>query len=72
MSETLLDRLASALDDALTFDRNVGEPPIALLWPDESEQWAAAVDELQRSRRVVRYGTFNADHCQARRIGCGA
>ncbi len=64
MSETLLDRLASALDDALTFDRNVGEPPIALLWPDESEQWAAAVDELQRSRRVVRYGTLDADQYQ--------
>lgn len=60
MNETLVDRLASALDSALDFDPNVVAAPIALLWPDEAGQWDAAVAELRKHRRIVRYGAFDA------------
>lgn len=58
MSTTVLDRLEQALDDALAFDPNVFDAPIALLWPDKSRQWESIVPELQRRRRVVRFGEF--------------
>lgn len=59
MSGTVLDGLVAVLDDAAAYDGNVFAAPIAVLWPDESGQWEAAIPELQQQRRIVRYGVFD-------------
>lgn len=59
MTDTVFDRLVAALDAARAYNRDVGVAPVAILWPDESRQWEAAIGELQRVRRVVRYGTLD-------------
>jgi hypothetical protein len=60
MTETALDALALALDDALAYDPNVSADPIALLWPDKERQWESVVSLLQSQRRVVTYGEFDS------------
>ena len=59
MTETALDALALALDDALSYDPNVAAEPIALLWPDKERQWESVVPLLQSQRRIVAYGEFD-------------
>lgn len=59
MTETALDALAFALDDALAYDENVAAEPIALLWPDKERQWESIVPLLQSQRRIVAYGEFD-------------
>lgn len=56
MSETVLDRLALALDDAASFDGNAFEAPVAVLWPDKTRQWQGATDQLRDRRRVLTLG----------------
>jgi hypothetical protein len=64
VNETVLDALAGALDEALAFDGNVIEAPVALLWPDKGRQWEPAVARLMARRAVVRLGDFAPDHHQ--------
>lgn len=58
MTETALDALVFALDDALAYDPNVSAEPIALLWPDKERQWESIVALLQPHRPVVSFGEF--------------
>ena len=57
MSETLLDRLVVALDDAASSDGNVFAPPVALFWPDKTRQWEGAIERLRKRRRVLTLGS---------------
>ncbi len=59
MTDTALDALLLALDDALTYDPNVGIGPVALLWPDKERQWESVVPLLRSERPVVAYGEFD-------------
>jgi len=59
MTETALDAIAIALDDALAYDPNATEEPIALLWPDKARQWESAIPLLRPERRIVAYGEFD-------------
>lgn len=58
MTDTTLDWLAHALDDALAYDENAAAEPIALLWPDVERQWESVVPLLQSQRRVIVVGDF--------------
>ncbi len=59
MTDTAFDRIVAALDAAQDHNPDVGVAPVAILWPDESQQWEAAIGKLQQLRRVVRYGTLD-------------
>lgn len=59
MSETLLDRLVAALDQAASSDGNVFTPPVALLWPDSARQWEGAIEPLRQRRRVLTLGSHD-------------
>lgn len=56
MSETVLDRVVTALDAAAASDGNVVVPPVVLLWPDQARQWEAAIPELRERRPVLSLG----------------
>jgi hypothetical protein len=56
MSETLLDRLLVALDNAASSDGNIFAPPVALFWPDKTRQWEGAIERLRERRRVLTLG----------------
>ena len=62
MTDTALDALMLALDDALAYDPNVGTAPVALLWPDKERQWESIVPLLQPQRRIVAFGEFDPGH----------
>jgi hypothetical protein len=62
MSETLLDRLVIALDQAASSDGNVFAPPVALLWPDRARQWEGAIERLRERRRVLTLGSHDPGH----------
>jgi hypothetical protein len=59
MSETVLDRVAGALDEAARSDGNVFVPPLAIMWPDRERQWENAVEHLRERRRVLTLGLHN-------------
>lgn len=61
MTEVLIDRLVLALDEAASFDGNVVEPPIAVLWPDRAGQWKSAIEQLRARRRVLTLGDYESD-----------
>lgn len=61
MSETVLDQLTYAIDDAAKFDGNVVEPPVAVLWPDKARQWEGAIEPIRSRRRVLTLGDHRAD-----------
>ncbi len=61
MTETVLDRLALALDDAARFDGNIVEAPVAVLWPDKARQWEGAIDHLRVRRRLLTLGEYQPD-----------
>lgn len=65
VSETLLDRLLVAIDEATKSDGNVVVPPEALLWPDKARQWQGAIESLRNCRRVLTLGS----HQPGSRIG---
>lgn len=56
MIDTVLDRVASGLDQAASSDGNVFVPPVAILWPDRERQWESAVPALRERRRVLTLG----------------
>jgi len=58
MSDTVVDRLALALDGAATNDGNVLEPPLAVLWPDGGRQWESSIKQLRAHRRVLTLGPY--------------
>lgn len=61
MSETVLDRLVVALDEAATSDANVFAPPVALLWPDKARQWEGAIERLRERRQLLSLGVHDPD-----------
>jgi hypothetical protein len=61
MSETVLDGIVASLRAALTFDPNVQEPPVALLWPDEGEHWAPVVDRVAQRLPLVTLGAYEPE-----------
>jgi len=61
MTETVLERLAAALDNAASSDGNVFAPPVAVLWPDQGRQWEGAIQALCEHRRVITLGSHNLD-----------
>lgn len=64
MTKTVIDALERALDQALVFDGNVIDEPVALFWADKGKQWESILPELQQRRRLLRYGEFSADKRQ--------
>ena len=62
MSETVLDRLVGCLRAALeAYDPNVRVPPVALLWTDESAQWAPILTRVAQHLPVVALGDYDLD-----------
>jgi hypothetical protein len=61
MSETVLDRLAIALDDAASSDGNIFAPPVAVLWPDKARHWEGSIAPLRGRRRVLTLGSHDPD-----------
>ncbi|OBI43925.1 hypothetical protein A5707_03915 [Mycobacterium kyorinense] len=59
MTETVLDRLGIALDDAARSDSNVFDPPVAILWPDKGRQWEGSIARLRQRRQVLTLGPHN-------------
>ncbi len=61
MSDTVLDRVLGCLRSALqAYDPNVRVPPAALLWPDESAQWAAVLPRIAQHLPVVALGDYDS------------
>jgi len=61
MSETVVHRLALALDGGASNDGNVFKAPVALLWPDKARQWDASIELLRAHRRVLTLGSHQPD-----------
>ncbi len=61
MSETVLGRLAQAIDGAATNDGNVSEAPVAVLWPDKAGEWATSIEKLRAHRRVLTLASYQPD-----------
>lgn len=61
MTESVLDRLAGALDEAADSDSNVFVPPVAILWPDKAGQWANAIEQLRKERPIFTLGAYQPD-----------
>lgn len=60
MTGTVLDRLVEALADALAYNAGAYEPPVALLWPDESKQWLSVIERIRERLPVVSLGDYEA------------
>ncbi len=58
MNETVLGRLAQAIDGAATNDGNVSEAPVAVLWPDKAGEWATSIEKLRAHRRVLTLASY--------------
>src|SRR4051812_15521505 len=56
MSETVLERIVAALSDALAFNGGAYEPPVALLWTDETQQWQSVINRVGEHLPVVSLG----------------
>jgi hypothetical protein len=50
-----------ALDQAASYDGNVAEAPVAVLWPDKSRQWEGAIEHFGERRRVLTLGDHQPD-----------
>lgn len=61
MTDTVLDRLAIALDDAARSDGNVVVTPVAVLWPDKAGEWEGGIGRLRGSRRLLTLGPHDPD-----------
>jgi len=61
MSETVLDRVALALDGAASNDGNVYQAAVAVLWPDKGRQWEGLIERLRTHRRVLTLGSHAPD-----------
>jgi hypothetical protein len=59
VSETILDRLANRLTEAMAYNPNAQVAPAALLWTDEAGQWQEVVDRLGDRVPLVRLGEFD-------------
>jgi len=59
VTETVLDRLAVAVDEAASSDGNVFVPPVAVLWPDKDRQWEGAIALLRERRRILTLGSHD-------------
>ncbi len=59
MTETLLDRIRGCLDAAMDYNKNDGEKPVALLWPDKQQQWGGVLEPLRETHRIVSFGDYD-------------
>lgn len=59
MSQTMIERIVEMLDAEAACDPNVSTPPVALLWPDENQEWKAAIDSISAQRPVFTLGDFS-------------
>ncbi len=61
MSESVLDALVSCLKAASDYNQNAQSPPVAVLWPDETRAWGAAIDRIGERLPVISLGDFDVD-----------
>jgi hypothetical protein len=62
VSETVLDRVVGCLRAALdAYDPNVRVPPVALLWTDESTQWARILPRVAEHLPVISLGEYEPE-----------
>lgn len=61
MSETVVDRLAAALDESASNDGNVFAPPAAVFWPDKGRQWQSSIELLRQRRRILTLGAHDPE-----------
>jgi len=64
VNDTVLDRLARALEFAQEYDPNVFTGPIALLWPDQTRQWESVIPELRGRLRIASFGPYAPEAVQ--------
>ncbi len=57
MSATVLDGIVDRLAEALAYNENAFVEPVALLWPDESEQWKPILDRVSVRLPLLRLGS---------------
>jgi hypothetical protein len=58
VSETVLDVLVDRLGDAFASNENVYTPPVALLFPDEAEQWSSITERLREHLPLLTLGDY--------------
>lgn len=63
MTETVIERIVVALDEAASSDANVAVPPVAVFWPDRARQWERSIGLLRARRRVFTLGGFDQERC---------
>jgi hypothetical protein len=56
VTQTVLDRLVACLTAAFDHNVNAQVKPVALLWPDESEQWQPVVGRIAQRLPIVTLG----------------
>ncbi len=62
MSETVLQRVVAAVTAAgATYNPNVQIPPAAVLWPDETAQWAPVIHRIDEYLPVVTLGAYEPE-----------
>lgn len=60
MTETVLDSVVEKVLQARDqHDPNVAKPPVVLLWPDATSQWAPVIDRLHDRLPVVTLGPYD-------------
>lgn len=61
MTGTVLERVAAAVRASCEYNQNVQGAPVALLWTDESGQWAPVVAHLGEHLSVVTLGAYDPE-----------
>jgi hypothetical protein len=56
VSDTVLDRIVGCLAKMSTYDPNVHEAPVALLWPDEEARWQPVIERIAERVPLVSLG----------------
>ena len=59
MTETVLSRIAAAIEDSARHDPNAVAAPVAVLWPDKARQWQPVVDALTERLPVIVLGRYD-------------
>lgn len=59
MKTTVFEALLCRLRESLAFNPDAQEGPVALLWPDEGEQWKRVVDRIGEHLPLISLGDFD-------------
>lgn len=59
MTETVLIRIAAAIESAAQHDANAVAAPVAVLWPDKARQWQPVVDALKEQLPIIALGQYD-------------